>query len=86
MFIFRTNIELWELDSFENQIINRTLPNSYNSLGLFLVDIGYCSKDREEWKNEYKLDKGILSYDYGVPIKWNDINNDFFINLYIKRL
>ena len=36
--------ELWELDSFESQIINPTLSTNYRNLGLFLVDIGYCSK------------------------------------------
>ena len=37
--------ELWELDSFKNQIINRTLSTNYIMPGLFLVDIGYCSKN-----------------------------------------
>ena len=41
--------ELWELDSFERQTINPTL-SGYYAPGLFLVDIGYCSKNSEENK------------------------------------
>ena len=42
--------ELRELDSFKNQIINRTLSTNYIMPGLFLVDIGYCSKNWKEWE------------------------------------
>ena len=41
----RTNTELWELDSFESEIINPTLSTNYRYFGLFLVDVGYCSKN-----------------------------------------
>ena len=37
--------ELRELDSFKNQIINRTLSTNYIMPGLFLVDIGFCSQN-----------------------------------------
>ena len=43
--IFSMLTELWELDSFENQIIDPTLPTNYLMPGLFLVDIGFCAKN-----------------------------------------
>ena len=43
--IFSMLTELWELDSFENQIIDPTLPTNYVMPGLFLVDIGFCAKN-----------------------------------------
>ena len=42
--IFRAHTELWDLDSFENEVINPAL-RYYEAPGLFLVDLGYCSKD-----------------------------------------
>ena len=46
----RTNTELWDLNSFESEIINPVLSYYYSRPGLFLVDVGYCSKtDKEEW-------------------------------------
>ena len=46
IFTFSSNTELWEMDSFEYQIINPILLY-YDAPGLFLVDVGYCS---ENWK------------------------------------
>ena len=43
--IFSMLTELWDLDSFENQIIDPTLPTNYIMPGLFLVDIGFCAKN-----------------------------------------
>ena len=43
--IFSMLTELWELDSFENQIIDPTVPTDYRAPGLFLVDIGFCAKN-----------------------------------------
>ena len=37
--------ELWELDSFKNDIIRPILSTHYQLLGLFLVDEGFCSKN-----------------------------------------
>ena len=40
-----TITELWEFDSLETQIIDLTLSRSYENPGVFLVDVGYCSKN-----------------------------------------
>ena len=47
LWFFSTKTELWNFESFQNQVIDQTLSYNYNSLGLFLVDIGFCSKNRE---------------------------------------
>ena len=43
--ILSTNKEMWEFDSLETQIIDPTLSENYMFFGLFLVDVGYCSKN-----------------------------------------
>ena len=43
--ILSTNTELWEFDSLETQIIDPTLSSRYGLFGVFLVDVGYCSKN-----------------------------------------
>ena len=45
-FILSTNTELLELNSFESEIIGPTLSIYYSSPGLFLVEVGYCSKNK----------------------------------------
>ena len=52
--------ELWELDSFENDIIRPILSTHYQLSGLFLVDEGFCSKNWEEYKrkNAFKVSLG----------------------------
>ena len=38
--------ELWELNSLETQLIDPTLAfGSYYAPGMFLVDLGFCSKN-----------------------------------------
>ena len=42
---FRTRTELWKLDALEGKIINEEMSGHYRFVGVFLVDIGFCSKN-----------------------------------------
>merc|ERR1712176_681554 len=41
----RINTELWDMESSGSQIIGESYPKEYKALGLFEVDVGFCSKN-----------------------------------------
>ena len=49
---FRTKTELWKLDALEGKIINEEMSGDYRFVGVFLVDIGFCTKNEALWLAE----------------------------------
>ena len=49
--IFSVNTELWDMESSGSQIIGAPLSSNYHAIGLFEVDVGFCSKN---WNCENK--------------------------------
>ena len=43
--IFST--EVWNFELLESQIMDPFLPGTYSRHGLFLVDVGFCSKGKK---------------------------------------